>query len=167
MKRVLLALVFLVAACAPPSKGVQTTAGNPNPILPTMAPLTAADDEAPVRALIEGFGRALQKVSLQAPNAAQEMQREYSEFVSPALLETWMNAPLSAPGRIASSPWPDHIDITMLAREAPGTYAATGFVVDMTSLEVAKGGEAGRYPVRILVQSGPIGWRITQFAQDP
>ena len=52
--------------------------------------VSSASEEGTVRYIVENFGKRLQNVSLQSPNAAQEMKEQYSEFVSPDLLETWV-----------------------------------------------------------------------------
>ncbi len=149
----LLATVSLVACTIPPTTPAQTTASN-------------AAEEAEVRDLVENFGKRLQVVSLQAPDAVQEIQKQYSEFVTPALLEMWMNDVLKAPGRIVSSPWPDRIEITTLSREGSDRYEITGFVVEVTSLEVVNGGAVARIPVRIVVQKGQGSWLITEYAEE-
>jgi hypothetical protein len=147
----LLAAVSLVACSIPPTAAARTT-GN-------------AAEEAEIRDLVENFGKRLQTVSLLSSGAAQEMQKQYSEFVSPALLGMWMSDVSKAPGRIVSSPWPDRIEITTLAKEASDRYVITGFVVEVTSVEVANGGAAARIPVRLVVQKGQGGWLITEYSE--
>lgn len=115
---------------------------------------------------MENFGKRLQNVSLQSPDAAQEMQKQYSEFVSAALLETWMNDISKAPGRIVSSPWPDRIEITALTKEGSDKYVITGFIAEITSVEVVSGGAAAKMPVRIIVQKDQERWLITEYAEE-
>src|SRR5512138_2049880 len=106
MKQIMLAIIwlaaFLLAACAAPP--------------PTPAPtLTTTSDDlgaVEVKDLVENFGKRLQTVSLLAPDAAQELQKQYSGFVAPTLLERWISDTSKAPGRMVSSPWPDRIEIT-------------------------------------------------------
>ena len=52
-------------------------------------------------------------MSLSAPAAVvkKSMTDNYSEFVTPELLSKWESDPKNAPGRLVSSPWPDHIEI--------------------------------------------------------
>lgn len=126
---------------------------------------SSASEEGTVRYIVENFGKRLQNVSLQSPNAAQEMKEQYSEFVSPALLETWMNDVSKAPGRIVSSPWPDRIEITTLIKEGSDKYVITGFVVEVTSMEVVSGGTAAKISVRIVVQKVQERWLITEYAE--
>jgi hypothetical protein len=85
------------------------------PLLSSTGNTIAAGEETAVRDLVDNFGKKLRNVSLLAPDAAQELQKQYAEFVSPVLLETWMKDVSKAPGRKVSSPWPDRIEITSLA----------------------------------------------------
>jgi hypothetical protein len=133
---------------------------------PTQTAATNAGEEAEIRNLVEHFGKRLGAVSLQSPNAAQEMQRQYFEFVSPALLETWMNDVARAPGRVVSSPWPDRIEIANLTKEDPERYVISGVVVEVTSVEVVGGGAAAKVPVRVVVQKDQGRWLITEYAEE-
>lgn len=129
------------------------------------ANVSSASEEGTVSYVVESFGKRLQKVSLRSPNAAQEMKEQYSEFVSPGLLETWVSDSLKAPGRIVSSPWPDRIEITALAKEGSNRYVVTGFVVEVTSMEVVNGGAAAKIPVRIVLQKDQDRWLIIEYAE--
>lgn len=138
-----LAALALLAACAAPVPPV-----SPNP---TSAP-------ANIAAVVEGFGQRLQLVSLLAPDAAAQIRSQYADFVAPELLDAWAADPESAPGRLTSSPWPDHIDVASLSIQANGSYAVEGAVVEMTST-----GEAGRLPVVIVVDEIGGRWLITAY----
>lgn len=127
---------------------------------------SSENEEATVRYIVEKFGKRLQNVSLQSPNAMQEMKNQYSEFVSPDLLETWANNISKAPGRIVSSPWPDQVEITTLTKEGSNRYVVTGFIVEITSMEVVNGGAAAKIPVRIVVQKVQGRWFITEYAEE-
>jgi len=131
-----------------------------------ITPTSNVTKEAEVRDLIKDFGKRLQVVSLQAPDAAQEIQDQYSEFVEPALLEGWMNDTMNAPGRIVSSPWPDRIEISTLSKEGSDRYVINGFVIEVTSLEVANGGAAAKIPVRMVVQNDQGNWLIAEYAEE-
>jgi hypothetical protein len=147
------ALVSLTACTTLPVTSTPTAASNPS-------------EEIEIRDLVESFGKRLQAVSLLAPNAAQEVQNQYSEFVSPSLLEMWMSDISKAPVRIVSSPWPDQIEITTLLKEGSDRYVITGLVVEITSTEVVSGGAAARIPVLIVVQRGQGRWLITEYAGE-
>ena len=172
---ILLVALSLVACSIPPTASAQRaghTATVPiatrtaPTVAPTQVTAEAVAEEAEIKDLVENFGMRLQNVSLQAPDAAQEMQKQYAEFVSPTLLETWMSDVSNAPGRIVSSPWPDRIEITALAKEGPDRYEITGFVVEVTSVEVVNGGAAAKIPVRVVVQKGQRGWRIIEYTEE-
>ncbi len=164
MKHIILAIALLItvspAACTP----LQPMATQV--IEPTQTTVSDAGEEAAVRDLVENFGKRLQTVSLLASDAAQEMQRQYSEFISPTLLETWMKDVSKAPGRIVSSPWPARIEITTLARETPDRYVIDGLVVEVTSVEVVNGGAANKIPVHIIVEKDQGRWLITEYAEE-
>jgi hypothetical protein len=150
----LLAAVSLVACTAPPSRPTQTTT-------------SLATEETAIRTLVENFGMKLQNVSLQAPDAAQELQQQYSEFVSPVLLDRWIKDISRAPGRIVSSPWPDRIEITTLSQTDPDTYEIMGDLIQITSTEVGNGEVATRMPIRIVVNREQERWLISDYAEVP
>jgi hypothetical protein len=178
MKKIILTLlipVSLVACSVDPTASTPTTSNTaivPTAILttPTLTPTqTTANDaaeEAKIRDLVESFGKTLQTVSLLSPNPAKEIEKRYSEFVSPTLLEMWISDASKAPGRSVSSPWPDRIEITTLAKEGSDRYVITGFVVEVTSMEVVDGGAAAKIPVRVVVQKDQGGWFITEYAEE-
>jgi len=134
----------------------------------TTTPATASADEASVRATVTAFGQQLQMVSLLAPTttAAQAMLTSYAPYVAPELLAAWESDPSQAPGKLTSSPWPDHIDITGVTANAGG-YAVTGNVIDMTSVEQTSGGNAGSYPVSMTLENRNGQWLITSFSGYP
>ena len=168
----LLVTVSLAACSISPNASASNTATVPTISLttPTVTPteiiVNTVAEEAAIRDLVENFGKRLQDVSLQAPDAAQEIQKQYSEFVSPTLLEMWMSDVSKAPGRIVSSPWPDRIEITTLVKEGFEGYVMNGFVVEVTSVEIVNGGAATKIPVHIVVHEGQGGWLITEFTEE-
>jgi len=126
----------------------------------------ASGEEETVGYLVESFGKCFQEVSLQSPNAAQAIRKQYAGFVTPELLKTWENYPSRAPGRVVSSPWPDHIEITALVKGGVDKYTVNGFVIEVTSVELANGGAAARIPVRIVVEKQMGRWLISEYAED-
>jgi len=89
--------------------------------------------------VVASFGRQLKMVSLLAPeeNVRADMRNHYGEHVAPALLERWQNDPGSAPGRLTSSPWPDRIEILEMERNADGSYAVKGEIVEVAGDEAS------------------------------
>jgi hypothetical protein len=160
---------ILLAACSMTPGVVAQTTNDTTPI-PTdivlIQPTTdTAAEEATIRALIESFGKSLQNVSLLAVDAAQEVQSQYAPFVSPALLQTWVSDVSNAPGRMVSSPWPDRIEITALAKNGTDRFVIAGFLVEVSSTEVVNGGAAARVPVQIVVQKDQGHWLITEYRE--
>jgi hypothetical protein len=124
-------------------------------------------DEQEIRALVMNFGEGLKNVPLSAPSeaTAQAISNEYSRFVTEDLLETWLQDPPQAPGRLTSSPWPDRIEIISVAKSGT-TYIVRGNIILMTSTEVSQGGNAGTEPVLISVRKEDGMWRISDFRRD-
>jgi len=93
------------------------------------------NDEDAVNSLVEDFGKKLQLVSLLAPEDVLEesMQESYGEFVSPTLLEQWVKEPISAPGRLTSSPWPDRIEILSTDKISEGAYEVKGEIIEIAN----------------------------------
>lgn len=118
-------------------------------------------DERAVRSFVEDFGGHLQKVSLLSPEASSTIVREYEAFASPALIALWQSDPSKAPGRLTSSPWPDHIEITQLMPQGAG-YLVQGAVVFMTNGEE---GSAGITPVYIQVVRVDGEWQIVAYQE--
>lgn len=137
------------ASTTPAAATTTTTAANP------------ADDAA-VRSAVTSFGAALAQVSLQSSSAAAQMEEFYGPYVAPGLLRSWEAAPTAAPGRLVSSPWPDHIDISSVTPQPDGTYAVSGAVVEKTST-----GDAGSYPVTMTLASTGGSWLITSWSGYP
>jgi hypothetical protein len=122
--------------------------------------------EAEIKTVVEGFGKQLKAVSLQAPTVTQDMEKAYSAYVSPALLQTWMSNPSGAPGRAVSSPWPDRIEITGLTQQGSDRYIVNGDVVEVSSSEAAGGGETSRNPVQLTVEKISGHWMITGYTGE-
>jgi len=119
--------IFLLGGC---SSGNSDENGN-------KANKRDAKAEADVKQVVEGFGKALQNVSLQGPaeDVKQSMQENYGEYVAPDLLERWYAEPLKAPGRLTSSPWPDRIEIQKVERLAEEAYKVDGEIIEITSAD--------------------------------
>ncbi len=113
--------------------------------------------------LVENFGERLQMVSLLAPDASDHIEQQYRDFVSPELLQTWAADTSAAPGRLTSSPWPDHIEINEVQAQAHDQYLVTGMVIEITSAEEMNGGVAAQYPVQITVSNIDGTWLITDW----
>lgn len=123
-----------------------------------------ACDPVAARAVAERFGERLKDVPLLAPDtvAAREIRARYAPLVTPELLERWAASPGHAPGREASSPWPERIEVRSVRDAGEGRCRVEGEVIYLTSEEVAHGGAAARAPVTIeVVNEG--GWRVSAY----
>lgn len=126
-------------------------------------------DESMVRSVVADFGARLKDVSLLAPadDAARAMQANYTAYVAPDILTQWEENPADAPGRLTSSPWPDHIEISSVKVNPGGFYTVSGNVVEMTSADAGSSGGSGKYPVTITLQKRDGVWLIIGFAGYP
>lgn len=124
--------------------------------------------EVQIRALVENFGLQLQMVSLLAPDAASQLEQQYSDLVGPELLQKWianLATPLNpdllqdVPGRLTSSPWPDRIEIDELKALEPDQYLVTGSVIEVDSTDQ----NVAQYPVEITVSLIDGRWLITDW----
>jgi hypothetical protein len=127
----------------------------------------ACSDRSEVTTVVEEFGRRLHLVSLQSPAAEEDIRAQYSQFVSPALLDEWVLALPAAPGRMVSSPWPDSIEVTAIEEVTPGRFSVSGNILEMTSWEVTHGGIAGQIPVTMTVEGVEGLCLITRYEEVP
>lgn len=123
-------------------------------------PQTSGADMA--SSTVASFGQTLQNVSLLAPNASSTIATTYAPYVDPALLKQWEANPESAPGRVVSSPWPDHIQITSVTPQGAG-YVVDGNLIFMTSNSAENGGNDGTTPVVIQLLDENGSWMIVAF----
>ena len=167
----LVVTVYFVS-CSPLTPSTQTipsnTVSTPTSLATTSSQSSTSHsaEESQIRDLVDKFGKRLQTVSLLAPDAAQEIKDQYSEFVSPKLLETWMNDVSTAPGRMVSSPWPDRIEITTLSKQNSDRYEITGYVIEVTSLEIVNGEAAAKIPVHMVAQKDQGRWQIVEYTEE-
>jgi hypothetical protein len=152
-KNALIIIVVVVAVvCGATSvAGVIGTGSVPQASAAEMASSTVAD-----------FGQTLQSVSLLAPNASSTIATTYAPYVDPALLAQWEANPQSAPGRVVSSPWPDHIQITSVTPQGTG-YVVDGNIIFMTSNSAEHGGNDGTTPVVMQLVDENGTWMIVAF----
>lgn len=116
-----------------------------------------------VTILVEKFGRKLQTVSLLAPEdiVRESIQQNYGDYVSPTLLAEWQENVQNAPGRLVSSPWPDHIDIMDIQKLSGPGYAVVGRIIEITSVEAVNGGVAAQRSIALVVEKVENRWQIT------
>lgn len=115
-----------------------------------------------VLALVDGFGRQLQHVNLlaDAHEVAASMAEHYGQYVTADLLAAWQADPLTAPGRTASSPWPDRIEIVSVEPVDDETYQVEGHIIEVTSTEAETGEAAAARTITLTIGKYETGWLI-------
>lgn len=118
--------------------------------------------EGDVRTTVAQFGNQLNTVSLLSPNAAGDIEKVYKPYVTEELLASWIVNPLSAPGRMTSSPWPDHIEADTVTMNEDGSYTVLGRIMLKTAT-----GDAGIIPITLTVTDVNGSFLISAFVQNP
>ena len=124
-------------------------------------------DNSAVQTAVMQFGTVMQKVSLSAPDALQEIASNYAPYASSSVIKIWQANRAFAPGRGLSSPWPSSISITGTSKNSDGTYAVEGQVIEITSNEVAHGGIAAEFPVTLTLAKYRGTWLIASYQAGP
>ncbi len=124
-----------------------------------------ASREAAASSTVATFGTLLQQVSLLSPDASSTIATTYAPYVDPSLLKQWEANPQSAPGRVVSSPWPDHIVIATTTPQGAG-YVVSGELVFMTSNNVEHGGYDSEVPAGAQLQNENGRWMIVAFQKQ-
>ncbi|MDX9871293.1 MAG: hypothetical protein RBT41_02595 [Clostridia bacterium] len=121
---------------------------------------TGAAEE--ITGLVENFGSRLQKVSLLAPEdtVKKSLEEQYGSLVAPGLLKKWQEDPEEAPGRVASSPWPERIEVLSIEKLTDSAYEVKGEIIEVTSVEMEKGGAAAKRPLTLIVEKSESNWLI-------
>lgn len=123
-------------------------------------------DNSAVQTTVTQFGATMQKVSLSAPDALQEIALNYAPYASSSVIKAWQANRSFAPGRGLSGLWPSGIDITTVAKEG-GTYVVEGQVVEMDSGEVSHSGIAAEFPVSLTLAKYRSAWLIYDYQAGP
>jgi len=153
----LIAAVFLLSisiiGCSASNDTLQTASQDSAPDV---------QDEQAVTDLVKSFGDRLKSVSLLAPKdtVVKSIEENYGNLVTPELLEKWKADPQNAPGRLTSSPWPERIDIKSVKRLNSDAYEVQGEVIEVTSVEVEKGGAAASRPITLGIKRVEGRWLI-------
>lgn len=121
------------------------------------------DEKNAVKSVVEGFGEKMKNVSLLSPEAAEEIEVNYKNFIAPELLDKWKTDPSKALGRLTSSPWPDRIEIVNLEKTNDGAYLAQGNIIEITSVEEVNGGKASSQHISITLGKIANHWLITNI----
>jgi hypothetical protein len=133
-------------------------------VAPTQSDAVALEQEQgkeqqDIREQVTEFGNILKNVSLLAPTAAADIERDYAPYVTRSLRAAWAGNPESALGRETSSPWPERIEVIDI-EPSNDTYQVRGMVVYMTSEEIATGGDAGSTEMVFIMRTEDGTWKI-------
>ncbi len=123
------------------------------------------EDKVMIKEVVTSFGNKLKNVSLtQEEEALKEaIKTEYGEFLSPLLLERFLNDPTHAPGKLVSSPWPERIEILDMYRSGD-YYDVSGEIILWTSEEAVEGsGNAGKEPIFLTLVNMNGKWLIAEY----
>lgn len=154
-----MAAAVLLAACSSSDTPQQA----PPATAASVGAAVTSSGRADVRALVEQFGKQMQKVSTLAPPAAmhRQLQSVYGGLLSPELLKMWQAHPDRVVGREVSSPWPQKIEVQQVDCGRGDACTVTGQVDYVTSSELANGGVFSRRPITLKANRVDAGWRIT------
>jgi hypothetical protein len=116
---------------------------------------------AEVSQLVTSFGGYEKSISLQENTdlLKSDIQSNYGQFVTDALLQQWRADPANAPGRKTSSPWPDRIVIDSVSPQGAG-YIVSGNIMMMTST-----GVSAQVPVVLFVMRENDKWKIAAYQE--
>jgi len=97
---------------------------------------------ATVQNLVETFGKRLQNVNLAQKDQdtlSLSIEENYGKLVeNPLMLVNWLRNPANAPGRLTSSPWPDHIEILSTSKLSDTKYEVNGNIVEITKDDLSE-----------------------------
>jgi hypothetical protein len=113
-----------------------------------------------ITTVVTSFGGYEKSINVLASTTAPtDIQNNYGQFVTNALLQQWRADPAHAPGRVTSSPWPDHIEIDSITPQGSG-YSVSGRVIEMTST-----GASGATPVVMIMMRENDKWKIAAYQE--
>jgi hypothetical protein len=118
-------------------------------------------DMADIKTLVTNFTGYEKSISVTGPTETvkSDIQQNYGQFITVDLLQQWRADPLHAPGRLTSSPWPDHIVIDSVSPQGAG-YNVSGHIIMMAST-----GDTGSVPVVMLVIRENNAWKIAAYQE--
>ena len=113
---------------------------------------------------VQGFGGQLKMVSLLASEdiLKETMNEYYGDYVSAELIERWLADPVTAPGKLTSSPWPGRIDVLTVEKTAENKYVVKGNIVEFTGVEMVEGGIAAKREITLNVNEIDDKWVIVE-----
>lgn len=150
---------------------VENTDSKGSPTNLSRPPASSAEKGNPageILNIVKEFGTRLQLVSLLAPQDAlkESLANQYGDLVTPELIEKWLANPMTAPGRLTSSPWPDRIEVNSITKLSDESYRVEGEIVEITSAELGSSNAASRQPVVLTLTKFQDQWLISSVTMD-
>ncbi len=146
----LVIVLFLVLVVVVPGRSTSM-------LTATSTASTLSVDALAASSTVVAFGREEQLTELNAPDASAQVKKNYGRYVVASLLSQWQSDTESAPGRVVSSPWPDHIVVDSLIKTSNG-YQVKASLVLMTS-----NGVFGTDPLIIDLVKHDGAWLISSY----
>jgi hypothetical protein len=108
------------------------------------------------------FGARLEDVDLSTPrqNILTALYFNLKRLITDRLYQEFAQDTSKIPGRNASSPWPEQIAIVSLQKLDGKSYTVNGKIILMTSVEMARVGNAGETPVTLTLKNVNGTWLI-------
>ncbi|MDD4062691.1 MAG: hypothetical protein PHV25_02930, partial [Candidatus Pacebacteria bacterium] len=91
------------------------------------------NDRQQIEGVVSEFGLKLKNASLLSSNTPLETKENYEGYISPGLMDQWVNDPMVVLGRLTSSPWSEGIIIDKINKSGPNTYNVSGRIINKTS----------------------------------
>jgi hypothetical protein len=120
--------------------------------------------EQPIRTLITTFGSKIKNVDQKAvkrEDLRNQITDNYKGLISDALYSSWEANPALAPGRPASSPWPEQIEVSGISQTKPVISEAYEIQADLVWL--TSQGESSKEPIIIRVVKEHDQWVIDDY----
>lgn len=160
-KNIIITVTIVVLALVVGYALLQKDAGSiPEDASNVVEEISTSDAEA--RKVVTEFGESLKNVSLIGPTAVEDMAEQYSNFVTPELLDSWAENPENAPGRLTSSPWPERIEIEDSRRASETEYRMLGHIIEVTSTDTEEDAVIKR-PIEVIVNKVDDIWLISEL----
>lgn len=162
------AMSILGAGCNASSSPESITSTSFLTSTPVVVAVTTSSDEQSIRTLITTFGSKMKNVNRKAVKQAdlkKQITDNYKGLISDALYSSWETDPSLAPGRPASSPWPDRIEIDSMAQTKP--VVSEEYEIQANLVWLTSQGESSKEPLIIRVVKEHDQWVIEDYQVAP
>jgi len=128
----------------------------------------AADINA-IYQVVGEFGARLKDVGLTAPkqNILWAVDSNLKRLITDRLYQAFVQDTSKVPGRTVSSPWPERIEIDAIQKLDSTSYMVKGKILEMTSVELTQGGNAGESSITLTLKKLNGRWLIDDITGSP